>query len=405
MTAQAVNRVHIHKNLVTDINPQSPKRIAVFGSTGSVGQSTLDVARELRQRIQIVGLTAHARLAELVDQALEFRPKWIVAADEPAARRFKWPALPGTELLVGPGALDDLAAQPDVDVVLAAIVGTAGLTSTWSAVSAGKTVALANKETLVAAGPLVMDTALQTGASILPVDSEHNAIFQCLKAGNRSDVSRIYLTASGGPFRQFSSSELNLVTRQQALDHPTWDMGPKISIDSATMMNKALEIIEARWLFQLEPDQIEVVVHPQSIVHSMVEFTDGSVIAQLSKPDMKLPIQHALTWPDRLDGPAERMDFGIPFQMEFAPPDVSRFPAIALGQQVARMGGTSGAVLNAANEAAVEAFLNGRIEFTDIVRACQDILQQHPFEPQPTLDQIVAADRWARNEIGNWIVV
>ncbi len=379
------------------------KGVAVLGSTGSIGVSTLQVAAELPERVRLTGLSAHRNLDLLVQQVNQFKPQWIVATDPQAAESYKWPALPGTELLVGHQQLEKVVARPEVDIVVAAIVGIAGLPSTVAAIGSGKTIALANKETLVAAGPLVMQMAADTGANILPVDSEHNAIFQCLRAGRRDEVTRVCLTASGGPFRNFSRQEMDSVTPEQAMAHPTWDMGQKISVDSATMMNKALEIIEAKWLFELSADQIEVVVHPQSIVHSLVEFADGSVIAQLSPPDMKLPIQYALTWPDRVTGPARRMMFQEAMSLDFSPPDIGRFPAVALGLQVARQGGTSGAVLNAANEAAVAAFLDHRIGFSDIVRACQEILQQHAFEAHPTMPQIIAADHWAREEINKWI--
>lgn len=379
------------------------RSVAVLGSTGSIGVSTLEVARCLKHRIAIRGLSAHSNLKRLAAQAAEFRPSWIVATDEQRARKFRWPSLPGTDVLYGHAELDRLMSRDSVQTVVAAIVGIAGLASTLAAVRAGRTVALANKETLVAAGPIVMDLARESGCTILPVDSEHNAIFQCLAGGKRSEVARVCLTASGGPFREFSREQMENATPEQALAHPTWDMGRKISIDSATMMNKALEIIEAKWLFDLPADQIEVVVHPQSIVHSLVEFTDGSVVAQMSPPDMRLPIQYALTWPDRVSGPARKMEFQQNMSLEFCPPDIGRFPAIALGLQVARQGGTSGAVLNAANEAAVDAFLKKRIGFCDIVRACQEILQQHDFEQQPEIDRIVELDQWAREEITKWI--
>lgn len=389
--------------MTLDMEDITERRVAVLGATGSIGVSTLEVARSLRETVTVCGLSANRNLGQLVEQAREFQPKWIVATDEEAARKYAWPALPGTDLLIGHASLDEVVQDPQVDTVVAAIVGIAGLSSTLSAVAAGKTIALANKETLVAAGPVVMKLAQETGANILPVDSEHNAIFQCLRAGERSEVHHVCLTASGGPFREFSRLEMENVSPQQALAHPTWNMGPKISIDSATMMNKALEIIEAKWLFDLSADQIEVVVHPQSIVHSMVEFLDGSVIAQLSPPDMKLPIQYALAWPHRLPGPAARLRMQDAMSLDFHPPDIARFPAIALGLQVARAGGTSGAVLNAANEAAVAAFLNEQIGFCDIVRACQDVLQQHAYQPQPTIDEIISIDHWAREEINKWI--
>jgi len=302
-------------------------------------------------------------------------------------------------LLVGEEHLCRIAQDPAIDCVVAAIVGSAGLKSTWAAVEAGKRVALANKETLVMAGALVMELAARTGAEILPVDSEHSAIFQALRCGGPNEVARLVLTASGGPFRQYSAGELTEVTVEQALHHPNWSMGKKITIDSATMMNKALEIIEARWLFQIPVERITVVIHPQSTVHSLVEFVDGSVIAQLGPPDMKLPIQYALTYPQRTSGAARRMDWSAAFNLEFAPPDMERFPALELGYEAARRGGTAGAVLNAANEAAVGEFLAGELPFAEIADVCRRILNAHHFESQPTLERLLAADRWARHEV------
>jgi 1-deoxy-D-xylulose-5-phosphate reductoisomerase len=309
-------------------------------------------------------------------------------------------ALPaGTRLAVGADALDELVADPAVDRVVSAIVGAAGLRSTWAAVEAGKTVALANKETLVMAGPLVMRLACRTGATILPVDSEHSAIHQALCAGRPGEVRRIVLTASGGPFRTRPQAALASVTPAEALKHPTWSMGPKITVDSATMMNKALELIEARWLFDVPAEKLAVLVHPQSIVHSLVEFIDGSVIAQLSPPDMRLPIQYALTYPARTAGPARRLDFTQAMTLEFEPPDLGRFPAVALGYAAAARGGTAGAVLNAANEEAVGGFLAGRLRFIDIAETCGRLLDEHPFEAEPTLEAILRLDAWARQEV------
>jgi 1-deoxy-D-xylulose-5-phosphate reductoisomerase len=276
------------------------------------------------------------------------------------------------------------------------------LRSTWAAVEAGKTVALANKETLVVAGPLVMSLAATSGATILPVDSEHSAVFQALQSGKPDEVRRIVLTASGGPFLRHTPEQLSRVTVEEALQHPNWTMGPKITVDSATMMNKALEIIEARWLFDLAPEQIDVVVHPQSIVHSFVEFIDGSIIAQLSPPDMKLPIQYALSHPRRRSGPAARLDFSRMLELNFEPADPSRFEALELGQRAARAGGTTGAVLNAANEAAVELFLSGRIGFTKIVPTCRTVMEHHAFDPSPSLDRLLELDAWAREEVSRW---
>jgi 1-deoxy-D-xylulose-5-phosphate reductoisomerase len=281
-------------------------------------------------------------------------------------------------------------------------VGAAGLEGTWAALEAGKTVALANKETLVVAGPLVMDLARRRGATILPVDSEHSAIFQAMASGRPREVRRVILTSSGGPFRGRSARELAGVTPEEALRHPTWKMGPKISIDSATLMNKALEVIEARWLFGLEPDQIEVVVHPESVVHSMVEFVDGSVVAQLSPPDMKLPIQYAFTYPDRVEGRCPRLDLARPMALHFEPPDRETFPALDLGFEVMRRAGTAGAALNAANEAAVGRFLGGEIGFLDIPRACRAALDHHPFDPRPALDDLWRVDARARQEVARW---
>jgi 1-deoxy-D-xylulose-5-phosphate reductoisomerase len=384
--------------------PEQPKNIAVFGSTGSIGTSTLEVIRASDGRLRVIALSAHRRLSRLLDQARQFRPRWIVATDAGAAEEFNWSGLPKeTELLVGPEGLVEIAAAEEVDVVLAAIVGSAGLASTWAALDAHKTVALANKETLVMAGGLVTRLAAARGGTILPVDSEHSAIFQALRAGRREEVGRIILTASGGPFRTYSFEQLKQVTVDDALAHPTWEMGPTVTIDSATMMNKALEIIESHWLFGLAAEQIDVVIHPQSVVHSMVEFVDGSVIAQLSPPDMKLPIQYALEYPRRQLGVAGRIDWCQAWRLEFEPADFERFPALELGQTCARAGGTSGAVLNAANEAAVEAFLEGELHFTEIVPACRSVLDAHPFDPNPTLEKLVELDQWARREVAQWV--
>ena len=380
------------------------KNIAVLGSTGSIGQSALVVMAASGDKLRAVALSAHSRSDVLARQAAEARPKWIIVTDPLAAERQDWSRLAaGTELLVGHAALEEIVARPEVDVVLAAIVGSAGLRSTWAAIEAGKTIALANKETLVVAGPLVMALAERRGVKILPVDSEHSAVFQALQAGRREEVRRIVLTASGGPLRNHSLEQMAEVTVAEALAHPTWDMGPKITVDSATMMNKALEIIEARWLFGLDVDQIDVVVHPQSVVHSLVEFVDGSVIAQLSPPDMKLPIQYALTWPERTVGVAPRLDWAQSLRLDFEPPDLDRFPALELGREAARAGGTTGAVLNAANEAAVAGFLSGELAITDIVPACREVLEHHDFDPSPTLEDLIRLDSWARQEVARWV--
>lgn len=383
--------------------PFPARNIAIFGSTGSIGRSTLDVVAHWGGKLRVAALSANRKLDELCCQAAGVNPRWVVATDEMAAHSFDWSRLPpGTELLVGPAGIERVVTADEVDVVVAAVVGSAGLTGTWAALEAGKTVALANKETLVVAGPLVMKLAAERGSKILPIDSEHSAVLQGLQAGRRADLKRIVLTASGGPFRRHTLAQMSQVTVADALAHPTWQMGPKITVDSATMMNKALELIEARWLFDLPPEQIDVVIHPQSIVHSLVEYNDGSVLAQLSPPDMKLPIQYALTWPERFDSPARRLDLTQRLQLDFEPPDEERFPALPLGREVARVGGTAGAVLNAANEAAVAGFLAGELQFMEIVPACRAILDNHTFDPAPTLAQLMALDAWAREEVSRW---
>ena len=380
------------------------KNVVVLGSTGSIGCSTLEVIAASSGALRVMALSAHCSAALLEEQALAVRPRQIVVTDPEAAARHDFSALPSdVELLVGPEAVMQVVSQEDVDVVVSAIVGSAGLRGTWAALESGKTVALANKESLVVGGPLVTKLARQTQATLLPVDSEHSAVFQALQAGRREEVRRVVLTASGGPFRTYTKEELAQVTVADALAHPTWDMGPKITVDSATMMNKALEIIEARWLFDLDCEQIGVVIHPQSIVHSMVEYIDGSVVAQMSPPDMKLPIQYALTWPQRRESPAAKMDWDAAMALRFEPPDFERFGALQLGLEVARAGGTAGAVLNGANEASVAAFLDGRLGFQEIVPACRSILEHHDFDPNPTLDEVLELDRWARQEVVHWI--
>lgn len=379
------------------------KRIAVLGSTGSIGTSCLDVLTGLGERLELFGIAAHSRWRELAEQSHQFRPRIAVIGDAALRGQIPADAFPReTEVKFGPDAIAELASHRDVDIVLSAIVGAAGLQGTWAAVEAGKTVAIANKETLVVAGPLVVDLAKQTGSALLPVDSEHSAIFQALQSGQRSDVRRVILTSSGGPFRGWSREQLAAVTKEQALKHPKWVMGPKITIDSATLMNKALEVIEAKWLFDLRADQIEVVVHPQSIVHSFVEFNDGSVIGQLSPPDMKLPIQCALTWPDRYDCPAPKLDWSSTWKLEFEAPNRDLFPALELGFEVARKGGSCGAVLNAANEIAVDRFLKGLLNFNDIPRACRAVMDSHHFDPSPSLSELLRLDAWARQETLSW---
>ncbi|MDB5338973.1 MAG: 1-deoxy-D-xylulose 5-phosphate reductoisomerase [Planctomycetaceae bacterium] len=378
-------------------------RIAVLGSTGSIGTNCLEVLGGMRNEVSVAGLTAHRRWQDLQRQAEIFQPRRVVISDATLKDQIPRSSFsPKTELVFGAEAIEALAGDAETDVVVAGIVGAAGLRGTWAAIEAGKKVCLANKETLVVAGPLVMDLARERGATLIPVDSEHSAVFQALQSGRRQEVKRVVLTASGGPFRTWDAARLKSVTPKEAMAHPTWNMGPKITIDSATLMNKALEVIEARWLFDLEADQIEVVVHPQSIVHSFVEFVDGSIIAQLSPPDMKLPIQYALTYPERRSGIAPKLDWKTAFHLDFSPPDVDRFPALLLGFEVARKGGTCGAVLNAANEVAVARFLAGELAFCDIPRACRAVLDSHHFDPSPTLSELFRQDTWAREETRQW---
>jgi 1-deoxy-D-xylulose-5-phosphate reductoisomerase len=375
--------------------------VVILGSTGSIGTSCLDVIDHLGDRFEVLGLSAHTSYEALRQQVKRWQPRYAVVTEPQGGWSCRENS--STRFLAGVEGIGTMVVDPDVDIVVTAIVGSAGLTGTWLALEAGKTVAVANKETLVMAGPLVMELARERGARVLPVDSEHSAIFQALHAGRPCEVERVVLTASGGPFRGRKRHELAEVTAEDALRHPTWRMGPKITIDSATLMNKALEVIEARWLFGLRPEQIEVILHPESIVHSFVEFTDGSILAQLSPPDMRLPIQYALTYPERVAGPARRLNWSELLALSFEQPDVETFPALELGYEVARRGGTCGAVLNAANEAAVEHFLVGALAFLDIPRVCRAVLDHHHYSTRPTLSELGALDRWARQEVDRWI--
>jgi 1-deoxy-D-xylulose-5-phosphate reductoisomerase len=375
----------------------------VLGSTGSIGTNCLDVVAALPDRLQVLGLTAHSQSDLLCEQARRFRPRFVAVTGPQAAEGLAPADLPpDCQLLRGPDAVVRMVQAPEADVVLSAIVGAAGLEGTWAALEAGKTVAVANKEALVVAGPLVTELAAARGGRLLPVDSEHSAIFQALQGSRPEEVERLVLTGSGGPFRGHSRAELEHVTVEQALQHPTWRMGPKITIDSATLMNKALELIEARWLFGVPPERLDVIIHPESVIHSFVEFRDGAVLAQLSPPDMRLPIQYALTYPERVAGPARRLDWRQLRAWHFEPPDHERFPSLQLGQEVARRGGTCGAVLNAANEEAVGRFLRGELAFLDIPAACRAVLDHHHYSPRPTLDELAASDRWARQEVARW---
>lgn len=384
--------------------PVRAKGVAVLGSTGSIGRSALEVIAASQGDLRASVLVARRQTSLLWEQARRFCPDYAVVTDAKAAEAQDWSGLPeGTQLLVGEAGIRRAICSAGVDIVLSAFVGAVGLQGTMIAIQQGKTVALANKESMVVAGPIITRMARERGVPILPVDSEHSAIFQCLRAGRREEVRRIVLTASGGPFRERKATDLAAVTVEEALAHPTWNMGRKITIDSATLMNKALEIIEARWLFDIEPQRIGVVIHPQSIVHSMVEFNDGSVVAQLSPPDMRLPIQYALYWPERRGGVARKLDWSQGLTLQFEPPDYERFGALKLGLEAAESGGTAGTVLNAANEAAVDAFLNGRLRFDQIVPACREVVNRHPFHPDPSLERILELDAWAREEINRWI--
>jgi len=321
-------------------------------------------------------------------------------ADAPSADLLRAEVDGRVNVLAGERALVELVERVECDFVLAAVVGVAALPATLAAVRLGRTVGLANKEAMVVAGSLMMPLAKKAGAKLLPVDSEHSAVFQAMHAGRQDEVACVYLTASGGPFRTWTREQMNTASLEDALNHPTWNMGPKITIDSATMMNKALEVIEAKWLFGLPPEAIRVLIHPESIIHSMVEFRDGSIVAQLGSPDMRTPIQYALTYPVRRSGPSRRLDVESLRRMNFEPPDPDRFPALRLGYEVARRGGTSGAVLNAANEAAVEAFRRGRIRFGDITALTDEALGRHDVIAEPTLETLKEADTWAREEVG-----
>jgi len=376
------------------------RRIAILGSTGSIGRNALRVIEGLGEGYSVYALSANSKVELLAEQARAFRPKVVAITD--ARRRERLVDLLGdldVEILSGSKSLAALAELDEVDTVLTAIVGAAGLPAVLAAAKKGKRLAIANKEPLVVAGELLMAEAARSGSEILPVDSEHSAIFQAMQAGKRTEVAKIILTASGGPFRNLSAEEIEDVTLEQALAHPTWDMGPKITIDSATMMNKALEIIEARWLFDVAVERIEVLIHPESIVHSLVEFVDGSVIAQLGEPDMCLPIQYALTWPDRLAGLARAPQLAEIGRLNFSKPDAEVFRVLPLAYEVCRTGGTSAAVFNAANEAAVEEFLAGKIRFVNILELVEDCLNKHDVKTGVSLEELLEADAWARREV------
>ncbi len=381
------------------------KNLAVLGATGSIGCSTLDIVRQFPDRYRAVSLTAGRNVEMLARQIAEFRPVLAVVIDEADRDRLRQ-LLPDdvkTDLLWGESGMIEAASLPDADMVVTGVVGAAGLMPTLAAIDAGKPIALANKETLVMAGETVMARAAAAGVPILPVDSEHSAIYQCIGRHPRREVARLFLTASGGPFRTLARDRFDAIRLEDALKHPNWSMGAKITIDSATLMNKGLEFIEARHLFDMAPDKIEVIVHPQSIVHSMVGFVDGSVLAQLGIPDMKGPIGYALAYPERLPLKLGYPDFTALAQLTFEPPDLERFPCLALAFEACARGGTLPAVLNAANETAVSAFLERRIAFTDIHRVIHQTMERHTPQFQPSIEQIREADREARQIAGNEI--
>jgi len=410
------------------------KRVVVLGATGSIGESAAKVARDIPERVEIVGIAANSKARELAEQANELRPGAVCIVDEAKLDELRRNLNYKPQIFCGEAGLRELASRVASDMVLIAIVGTGGLRPALAAIEAGKDLAVASKEILVMAGEIVMGEAREKGVHVLPVDSEHNAIFQCLdgRVAQRqsqrptpntqrstsnaetaspprpsvfevSDVRRIILTASGGPFRETPADQFSSITVEQALKHPTWNMGPKITIDSATLFNKGLEMIEAHWLFGVKMAQVEVVIHPQSIVHSMVEFADGSVLAQLSYSNMCFPIQYAITWPDRVPNSLPPLDFGKLAELKFAQPRYGDFPALSLARRAGETGGTLPAVLNAANEVAVSSFLEKRMRFPQIWQTVERVMNAHESVAHPGLDEILQADQWARAEAGRHV--
>ena len=369
-------------------------RLTLLGSTGSIGRSALRVVRHYPGRFEIVGIAAHSNVDELAAQAEEFHPKFVAVSDESAANGLRGRGV-HARILSGPSALEEIA-QVETDLVLCGVVGAVGLRAILRAIEAGHRIALANKEPMIMAGRLITETARRRGVTILPVDSEHNALFQCLEGRDSADVRKVYLTASGGPFYGKPRETLRDISPEQATNHPTWDMGAKISVDSATLMNKGLEVIEAMWLFGLPLDKIDVVIHPQSIVHGLVEFMDGNILAHLGVTDMVMPIQFALTWPERVKSPMARLDLVRMRALSFASPDFSEFPCLELALRAAGQGGTAGAVLNAANEAAVEAFRAGRLPFLGIAEVVGSVLDDGASRDDLSLEAVLEADADAR---------
>ena len=378
--------------------------IAILGSTGSIGVQTLQVVEEHPECFEIYAITANEKVDKLIEQARKFLPEVVVIANETKYEQLK-EALKDLPIKVYGGyeAICQVAQSQPIDIVVTALVGFAGLRPTIEAIKAGKAIALANKETMVVAGELINELAMKHQTPIMPVDSEHSAIFQCLAGERDNKVEKLILTASGGPFRTFSKEQLANVTKEQALKHPNWSMGAKITIDSASMMNKGLEVIEAKWLFGIEPSKIEVVVHPQSVIHSTVQFTDGAVKAQLGTPDMRLPIMYALSYPTRLSSTFERLDFSTIKEFTFETPDIERFPNLQLAYHALTMGGNMPCVLNAANEVCVAAFLAERIKFTEMSRLIERALQSSDYQLKPTLDNLIATDSATRRMVEGWI--
>ena len=386
------------------MNTENKRTIAILGSTGSIGTQTLQVVEEHPECFEVYALTAGSRVDELIEQARKFTPEAVVIADETKYEKLK-DALADLPIKVYAGyeAICEIVQSEPIDVVVTAMVGFSGLRPTIEAIKAGKAIALANKETMVVAGELITRFANEYKVPIMPVDSEHSAIFQCLAGEEHNRIEKLILTASGGPFRTFTAEQLEKVTKEQALKHPNWSMGAKITIDSATMMNKGFEVMEAKWLFGIEAKDIEVVVHPQSVIHSMVQFADGAVKAQLGTPDMRLPIMYALSYPTRLGSSFERLDFGKLGELTFEKPNLELFPNLRHAYDALAMGGNMPCVVNAANEVCVAAFLADRIKFTDMSRIIERAMQSANFTIKPTLDDYIATDAEVRKMADNWI--
>jgi 1-deoxy-D-xylulose-5-phosphate reductoisomerase len=393
-----IDRVTIHDLTIQRFNEVKRKRVVILGATGSIGESALKVARDIPERMEVVGLAAKSNAHKLAAAANEIRPESICLVEEAQLDVLRKDLDYEPRIFSGEKGLLEIACLTGADMVLVAIVGTGGLRPALAAIETGKDLAVASKEILVMAGEIVMREARENDVHVLPVDSEHNAIFQCLEGKRSVDVRRIILTASGGPFRKTPRADFHAITTEQALKHPTWNMGPKITIDSATLFNKGLEMIEAHWLFGVEMERVEVVVHPQSIVHSMVEFTDGSTLAQLSYSNMCFPIQYAVTWPDRVPNTLPPLDFSALSKLEFFIPRYDDFPALNLARRAGESGGTLPAVMNAANEIAVAAFLDRQVLFPEIWRIVEQVMNRHTPVAHPGLDAILAADQWAREQ-------